>query len=139
MLHVEGFAPDWGQTLELRLLGSPAARWQGAPLKLGAKPLALLVYLAVQGPTDRDILTETFWGTDDKAKGSLRTALKVIRKLPGADIWFHQDGRLLAVRARTNLEAFERLLEGEAYAAALQLWRDAGPSYSGEIASASRL
>ena len=69
-------------TLTLTLLGSPQARWQGEVLTLQPRHLALVCYLALEGPTPRDSLAELLWGPGRGA--NLRTALYGLRHAPGA-------------------------------------------------------
>jgi DNA-binding SARP family transcriptional activator len=76
-------------TLVLRLCaGVGLTTAEGAPVHppLGAKPLALLAFLALErGPHSREQLTALLWGDypDDKAKASLRQALTHLRDALG--------------------------------------------------------
>jgi len=72
----------------LRLCGDPALITTRA-VSLGAKDLALLAYLRLEpGPHSREELTALLWGEypDEKARGSLRQALKHLRDALGAAI-----------------------------------------------------
>jgi DNA-binding SARP family transcriptional activator len=72
----------------LTLLGSPAPAVGGAAagMPLGAKPLALLAYLALEpGPHPRELLASLLWGEhpDAAARASLRQAVKQLRQVVG--------------------------------------------------------
>jgi DNA-binding SARP family transcriptional activator len=76
-------------SVSLTLCGSLAVNGEGVLAgALGAKPLALLAYLALEpGPHSRDELTALLWGEypEEKAKASLRQALTHLREaLPAA-------------------------------------------------------
>ena len=72
-------------SVNLRLFGPPSAQAPHGPEALhvgGAKPTALLVYLALEpGPHSRESLAALLWGdsTDEAARVSLRQALKHLR------------------------------------------------------------
>jgi DNA-binding SARP family transcriptional activator len=76
-------------SVSLTLCGSVAVNGDGVLAgALGAKPLALLAYLALEpGPHSRDELTALLWGEypEGKAKASLRQALTHLREaIPSA-------------------------------------------------------
>jgi hypothetical protein len=53
---------DHGRRYTLHLYG-PAGLYRGeAPVRLGAKALFILYYLALEGPTRREVLAELLWG-----------------------------------------------------------------------------
>ena len=110
--------------LELRLFGRPVLRYRGAELGVpGAKPLAMLCYLAVQREAvHRKQLTELFWRTTKT--GSVRVALSDLRTLSGADEWLVTDGQLVSVNAESDVSAFQRALANEDFSAALNVWRN---------------
>jgi len=74
--------------LELRLLGPPAARRDGAPLRLRTrKALALLAYLAAEGGTHRRAeLAALLWpeSGEKRARTTLRSALADLRGALGS-------------------------------------------------------
>jgi DNA-binding SARP family transcriptional activator len=82
--------------IKLTLLGPPALAVDGAPagLPLGAKPLALLAYLALEdGPHQRERLAALLWGEnpDAAARASLRQAVKHLRQLLGDSLCITRD------------------------------------------------
>ncbi len=88
------YADNGGPTshFALRLLGLPCLSDQagaGPPVRLGAKELSLLAYLALEpGPHTRDELATLLWGesSDTDARASLRQALKHLRAALGPDL-----------------------------------------------------
>ena len=72
--------------LLLQTLGVPHVWVAGQPQALSGKSMALLMYLALEGPVHRELLTELLW-TDKAgqgARGNLRQELYRLRgKLPG--------------------------------------------------------
>ena len=84
-------APETGLCLELRLLGRPQLVQNGTDVvaEIGAKPLALIAYLAINAPdrVPRSKLAATFW-TDKSEEASryrLRHTLWELRKTLGRD------------------------------------------------------
>ncbi len=77
-------------SVRLNLLGSPRLEvpdGPGAGESLGAKPLALLAFLAMEpGPHEREELATLLWSdsTDHAARTSLRQALSKLKKALGA-------------------------------------------------------
>ena len=74
--------------LSLTLLGTPSLSVAGGPAvpPLGAKPLALLAFLALEpGPHPRERLATLLWGEhpDTAARGSLRQAVMQLREVLG--------------------------------------------------------
>jgi len=74
--------------VRLKTLGRPhIVSDAGDEVALQPLPLALLAYLAVGGPRDRDHLAELFWHNNKNSLNSLSTALNRIRAdVPGA-VW----------------------------------------------------
>lgn len=68
--------------LELRLLGAPRVLRAGREVKLARKSVALLAYLATQGPTAREEIASLLWGSFEtgNANGNLRRELHRIRE-----------------------------------------------------------
>ncbi len=94
--------------LDLTLLGVPRLSYQGHALDVQNKHLALICYVVLQGRAcTRGEITELLWGTG--RGGSLRTALYKLRRLPGADTWFVDDGDFIEIRGRSDLDGLERL------------------------------
>lgn len=70
---------------ELRLLGVPELRFEGQVFVLPTrKLLALVAYLALQGPASRARLADLFWGDspEESARGNLRRELNRLRHTP---------------------------------------------------------
>ncbi|MDZ7702935.1 MAG: hypothetical protein U5L04_00440 [Trueperaceae bacterium] len=64
----------------LYLYGPARLEHQGRNVKLTQRSLALLYYLAIEGPTRRDVLSELLWGFGD-ARNNLRVELSRLRKV----------------------------------------------------------
>src|SRR5437867_1200446 len=82
--------------IRLTLLGPPVLAVDGVPpgVLLGAKPLALLAYLALEdGPHPRELLAALLWGDnpDPAARASLRQAVKQLRDLLGENLRVSRD------------------------------------------------
>lgn len=92
--------------LRLRLLGSFQALWQGEVLALKGRQRALLAVLGLSGQCTRSELARLLWGAD--GAHSLRQALYLLRRLPGAGEWLG-DGDPLFVRA--DIDALDPSLE----------------------------
>ncbi|MFZ0015366.1 MAG: BTAD domain-containing putative transcriptional regulator, partial [Acidimicrobiia bacterium] len=74
--------------LEIRLLGSPQVTVDGESIDVDTrKAIALLAYLAVEGPADRDALTGLFWAesSPERARATLRRTLSALRGGIGPD------------------------------------------------------
>lgn len=119
--------------LDVRLLGKPELRWRGHLLEsVPPKLRALLFYLAVRGkPVARSEIEELFWGS--KSNHSLRQALYQLHSLPGAEDWLQANGAV-ALRARTDLAAFEVAVSGGFYKEALAVWQALLPPSEGRAA-----
>ena len=88
-----------GPPLTVQTLGVPRVWVAGAACPLSGKSLALLVYLALEGPVHRDLLTELLWTekAGQGARGNLRQELYRLRgKLPGG--WLRLEGDWAEVR-----------------------------------------
>jgi len=95
----------------LRLFGPPLlATGEGSPLTpvLGAKPLGLLAYLALEARAHtRESLAGLLWGEspEAEARASLRQALKQIREALGEAI--HADRALIELGAPIECDVLE--------------------------------
>ncbi|MFO7544875.1 MAG: BTAD domain-containing putative transcriptional regulator [Trueperaceae bacterium] len=105
--------------LNVRLLGEVAFTWYAnedggidVPVAPASrKGTAVLVFLAMQAAgARREALAELLWGVGKLA--SVRQALYEIRKLPGAGAWLVDDGDVVRISAATDVERFQRALEG---------------------------
>jgi DNA-binding SARP family transcriptional activator len=107
----------------LTLLGSPAASVEGAHPgpPLGAKPLALLAYLALEpGPQPRDRLASLLWGEhpDAAARASLRQAVKQLRQVVGPALKVTRDSVQLDGSVDSDVRRFLSAAESDPSAAA---------------------
>ncbi len=115
--------------LEVRLLGELEAQVRGAALPAAAHPqgAALLAWLALHpGEQGRGPLAELLWPDLPRANArtELRSAAWAIRRMLGPDEQLVLDGRTtLALRCRTDLQEFERLVAAGETEAALALSR----------------
>ena len=119
--------------LTLCLLGRPALRGAAGPVPLTIrKTWALLVVLAVAGPTRRGGITERLWpGLDAAAaKRNLRRELARLREAGAAEL-VRVDGEFLALAgaADCDLHRFDLALNRGLHDDALALWR--GPLADG--------
>lgn len=97
--------------ISLTLLGSPTLTVRGvsAAASLGAKPLALLAFLAVEpGPHSRESLASLLWGEhpDAAARASLRQAVMQLREVVGDSIRVTRDAVDLAGPLECDVQAF---------------------------------
>ena len=86
-------------TLLVQTLGPPQVRVAGGPCALSGKSLALVVYLALEGPVHRDLLTELLWTekAGQGARSNLRQELYRLRgKLPSG--WLNLEGEWAELR-----------------------------------------
>ncbi|RIH77164.1 type IV pilus biogenesis/stability protein PilW [Calidithermus terrae] len=91
------------------------------------KPLLLLTYLLVEGPSERRHLAELFWPDNADALNSLSVALTRLRKgVPGA---VEADEVRAWARLDSDLDALKAALEARDYAGAIALYR--GPFLEG--------
>ncbi|WP_433364027.1 BTAD domain-containing putative transcriptional regulator [Actinoplanes sp. CA-142083] len=116
-----------GLLLFVGVLGPLEVRLGGRPVEITTGRLrALLAVLAMTAgrPASADRLAGAIWGENlpDDARRSIRTYVTRLRTILGADaIESGPDGYLL--HAEVDALSFERLLEREAVAEALALWR----------------
>ncbi len=97
--------------ISLTLLGSPTLTVRGVPAaaSLGAKPLALLAYLAMEpGPHSREHLASLLWGEhpDAAARASLRQAVMHLREVVGDALHVTRDAVDLAGPLECDVQAF---------------------------------
>ncbi|AWN23839.1 hypothetical protein DKM44_11880 [Deinococcus irradiatisoli] len=73
--------------MQLRVMGTPSVRVEGreAPFRT-RRALALVLYLALEGPQPHDALLELLW-PEAPRRGSLRTAALHVRGALGAQAW----------------------------------------------------
>ncbi len=108
--------------IRLTLLGTPALTVRGEPAvpPLGAKPMALLAYLAVEpGSHARERLASLLWGehTDAAARTSLRQAVMQLREVLGAALRVSRDAVELAGPLECDVQAFLAATTGQPAAA----------------------
>ncbi len=105
-------------TYTVLLLGPPAVRDSNGTLltKLASgKPLALLAYLLVEGPTPRDEIVALLWDDtpETRARNAFRQALHRLRSALGENVVPH-DSNLLSVSSEsgliTDVALFEKAL-----------------------------
>jgi DNA-binding SARP family transcriptional activator len=85
------------QGLALRLLGPPSIEVDGAPLRVDTrKAVALLAYLALEGPQRRESLSSLLWpeSVDARARAALRRTLSVLNRALG-NRWLVSDRALV--------------------------------------------
>jgi predicted ATPase/DNA-binding SARP family transcriptional activator len=123
----------------VRLLGEPAFRYGGEPLRFGAPPrsLELLAYLLLNrgAPLARDRLAALFWPevTDSAARADLRRHLYYLttRALPPGKAWFVGDKRVVqlnpALPIRFDVDEFEACARDRTRAAEATAW------YAGDL------
>lgn len=116
--------------LELRLFGPPILRSRepsGQALALPAKSLALLAFLALEGGHhDREHLATLLWGDSDeeKARASLRQALKSLRQILGGQVDITRSGAALNAGLHCDAATFLATSTGDpATAAACEVHR----------------
>lgn len=96
----------------LTLFGPPRLECPGGPerqLRLGAKPLGLLAFLALEpGPHTRDELATLLWGdsSPEAARASLRQALHAMRQALGELVTIGRDQVALAAEVDCDVGAF---------------------------------
>ena len=97
--------------ISLTLLGTPALTVAGGPATppLGAKPMALLAYLAVEpGPHSREQLASLLWGEhpDAAARASLRQAVMQLREVMGEALRVNRQAVELVAPVECDVHAF---------------------------------
>lgn len=124
--------------LELCLLGTPELCLEGKRLLLPTrKLLALVAYLALEGPTSRARLASLFWSEADEesARGNLRRELNRLRHTPLAQELKSERERLWLAEAEIDVAHFRARLREGRLKEALALWQ--GPLLAGlELAGA---
>lgn len=118
--------------LRFRLLGIPALEQAGRRVALPThKLLALLAYLALEGPTARTKLAGLLWSEQDEAgaRANLRRELNRLRHTPVAAVLRTEGGWLALEPLETDVEAFRTSLEHGDVQTALGLYR--GPLLEG--------
>lgn len=81
--HVELFSPSVPKrryALRLRTLGLPQAELNGQTLNLPPKAFAVLVYLALEGPSTADDIIEAVWESDERLQANVRGQIHTLRK-----------------------------------------------------------
>lgn len=117
--------PKAPTALQAQLIGAPAFSWQNQPLRVPPRLAGLLAYLALEGPTAREVLQETFW--PEGTSQHVRQALYSLRSLPGADCWLQDAASVVGVQAATDLTGMLALLDQENVPlAALRRWPTGG-------------
>ena len=87
------------QELALRLLGPPSIEVDGAPLRVDTrKAVALLAYIALEGPQRRESLSSLLWpeSNDGRARAALRRTLSVLNRGLG-NRWLDSDRALIGL------------------------------------------
>ncbi len=109
--------------LKAILLGQTLFSFQDIPLSCGSrKATALLAYLSLQNqPVRREQLAELLWGSGKL--NNLRQALYELRKLPGSHIWLKDDDETIAVKAISDVAAFESAIRAKDAKTALELYQ----------------
>ncbi|MVN86269.1 AAA family ATPase [Deinococcus sp. HMF7620] len=112
------------EPLCLHTLGVPQVTLAGQVLDVTGKSLALLVYLAIEGQTPREVLADLLWTDQDAgaARRNLRVQVHRLRASP-AGAWLAVSGGALGLRPGVQVDALtlqEALAGGDlARAAAL--------------------
>lgn len=118
--------------LHLGLLGTPILAVDGRAVKLGAKHLALLAYLALEGRSSRRALGGLLWPEAPNALNNTSVARNAVVKALGAGALI-ADAQTLALGAEVGCDLMEwREGAARADAGAWALWR-------GELLSGLRL
>jgi DNA-binding SARP family transcriptional activator len=119
--------------LEAMLLGQPSLGVAGDPVVAPTrKSLALVAYLAIEGPAPRARLADALWASiePDKARGNLRRELNRLRHTPLGGV-LETDAAKIALKQpfSCDVREFLRLVDARQPAAALQRYR--GPLLDG--------
>jgi DNA-binding SARP family transcriptional activator len=113
--------------LTLQLLGPPALKQRGQPVRLTVrKTWCLVILLAVAGPAPRARLAALLWPTLDEAtaRRNLRRELARLREAGVPELLVASDDRIaLSPVAHVDVAAFEASLRTGHVTAALALWR----------------
>ncbi|MFC4637330.1 BTAD domain-containing putative transcriptional regulator [Deinococcus hohokamensis] len=112
--------------LELSLLGTARVQRDGAPVTLPTrKALALVAYLALEGPTTRGRLAGLLWDHADEstARGHLRRELHRLRHSPLAPWISTTAGEVALAELHCDVHGLTGPLNPQEAEAALGLWR----------------
>ncbi len=115
--------------IELFTLGSTHLHVDGERLRSMTshkQKLALLVYVALEGPVAREHLLDLFWGEteEEKARHSLAQVLYVLRTIVGHDV-LASEGDMIATdpgTVRVDAQEFAEAAREERWSDALQLY-----------------
>ncbi|GGR76386.1 SARP family transcriptional regulator [Deinococcus seoulensis] len=94
--------------LQAQLLGAPTFTWTGQEVRVPPRLAALLAFLALEGPADRENLLELFW--PGGSSQHLRQALYSLRQQPGSSDWLQERPGTVAVHVTTDVSELELLL-----------------------------
>ncbi len=124
--------PERPARIRLLALGPPEVRAGGDVVELPPKPLAVLVYLALEPSRDtlrRDTLLATFWPESDasRARNSLNQVVHRLRKRLGHDVLESRGDEELGLNGHfdSDVEQFETMVDDGRPARALALYRGA--------------
>jgi DNA-binding SARP family transcriptional activator len=119
--------------LELVLLGQPAISVSGEAVAMPTrKAMALIAYLAIEGPAPRARLADGLWPSiePEKARGNLRRELNRLRHTPlGDEIVSEGTGISLSEPFSCDVREFSKKSEAQDFSGALELYR--GPLLDG--------
>ncbi len=119
--------------LELVLLGQPTVRVNGESVTIPTrKALALIAYLAIEGPAPRARLASSLWPSiePEKARGNLRRELNRLRHTPlGTQIVSEGIRISLAEPFSSDVREFSKKTDARDFSSALELYR--GPLLDG--------
>ncbi len=112
-------------SVQLLLFGPPELRLGERVVVLPTrKLLALLAYLALEGPTTRSRLAELLWDrADDRARANLRGELYRLKKTALGSVLEDRGERLALNGISSDIEDFERTVAHGDWAGALKLRR----------------
>lgn len=97
-----------GSSLELRLLGVPGIRLgAGKPVKLAAKGVGLLAYLALEGRTARRLIATKLWPDSADPLNNLSVARNTISRALGGFDPLEYDADNVWISARFRCDALE--------------------------------
>lgn len=115
--------------LELRLFGSPGVFLEGFEVALPTKKaLALLAYLALEGPTPRGKLADLLWSDleEDTARKNLRQEFHRLQSTPLAEhLTFSPDKIWVGGNPQADIRAFRACVRDEDWAGAISAYRGA--------------
>lgn len=111
-------------TLTVRTLGVPGAELDGQRLELPPKPLAVLIYLALQSPCPVDEIIKAVWKDKEQVRANVRAQVHIIRK---AFAEITDDGKAL-LRYDAKGRTYTLVLSPEVDALTLERVGTASPS-----------